>query len=71
MKPGRIVTPPKKPFLFMCQAPDGSRPRLVFAKTGKPVDEDPRFSVTYLSQNLIQVYVEKGLDMNSGELTIE
>ncbi len=69
--PNNIEIPPRKPFDFMCQASEGSEPKIIFAGTGKPVDKDPRFTVTYVSENVIQVSALRGLPSAGETITLE
>ncbi|BHF68736.1 hypothetical protein SprV_0301177700 [Sparganum proliferum] len=59
--PEQIIKPPWTPFKFTCIASLGIRPSLVFARTQKPVDLDPRFIVSRVADNAIEVTAPGGL----------
>ncbi|KAL7058718.1 hypothetical protein AAHC03_013309 [Spirometra sp. Aus1] len=66
--PEYIIKPPWTPFKFTCTASPGIRPSLVFARTQKPVDLDPRFVVSRVADNTIEVTAPGGLlQMNTNE----
>ncbi len=68
--PCDIHSPPGKPFEFTCQAAEGSNPKVIFADSGEPVENDPRFVVTYKQENVIHVSAPNGLPPDTGRMTI-
>lgn len=59
--PNSIRTHPWESFQFICAASMGSRTDVVFSRSQLPVSSDPRFEVSRLNFNLIQVTALMGL----------
>ncbi len=59
--PNSIRVPAWQEFQFICAASTNSRAELVFTRDRQPVSSDPRFTITRLNENIIQVTAPMGL----------